>query len=397
MTKKVPLTELQVRLERFRDKMTTDHPNWEMAVIISKVNMYYFTGTMQDGMFIIPRDDEASLWVKRSYPRAMDESNYPHIKPMESFREAAETFAKIPDSVFLETEVVPLALYKRMQKYFPFNSVCSLDGVMAKIRAIKSSYEIAIMERAGAIHQRVLEELIPTLLVEGISEAELAADVFRLMVKEGHQGVVRFSMFDTELIIGHVCFGESSLYPTYFNGPGGHYGLNAAVPLLGSRERKLKQGDLVFIDIGCGVEGYHTDKTMTYMFGKPLPKEAIKVHKECLDVQNRIAEMLRPGVIPANIYSGIMAGLSEDFLTNFMGFGQRRVKFLGHGIGLMIDEYPVIADGFFEPLQEGMVLALEPKKGIKDIGMVGIENTFFVTPEGGQCITGINPGLISVY
>jgi Xaa-Pro aminopeptidase len=79
-----------------------------------------------------------------------------------------------------------------------------------------------------------------------------------------------------------------------------------------------------------------------------------------------------------------------------MGFGQRRVKFLGHGIGLQIDEPPVIAEGFDDPLQEGMVLAVEPKKGIPGVGMVGIENTFLVTPQGGHCLTGDSRGLIAV-
>jgi len=76
-----------------------------------------------------------------------------------------------------------------------------------------------------------------------------------------------------------------------------------------------------------------------------------------------------------------------------MGFGDRRANFLGHGVGLQIDELPVLADGFDEPLEAGMVLALEPKKGIPSVGMVGIEDTFIVTPEGGRSITGANPGL----
>ena len=79
-----------------------------------------------------------------------------------------------------------------------------------------------------------------------------------------------------------------------------------------------------------------------------------------------------------------------------MGYGKRQVKFLGHGIGLTVDEYPVLAKGFKEPLKENMVFAVEPKKGIEGIGMVGIENTFVVTPEGGRCITGSSPGLILV-
>ena len=156
-------------------------------------------------------------------------------------------------------------------------------------------------------------------------------------------------------------------------------------------------GDLVFVDIGCGVEGYHTDKTMTYMFGRPIPNEAIEIHHKCVEIQNKIAEMLKPGATPSEIYYSITESLSPGFLKNFMGYGNRRVKFLGHGIGLTIDEFPVIAHGFDEPLQEGMVLALEPKKGIDKVGMVGIENTFIVTTEGGRCITGKNPGLIPIF
>ncbi|RYD02097.1 hypothetical protein N752_26980 [Desulforamulus aquiferis] len=229
------------------------------------------------------------------------------------------------------------------------------------------------------------------MLREGMSEADLGTELFDVMVKEGHHGIARFGMFNTEMLFGQIGFGEGSIYPSYFNGPGGSYGLSPAVPLLGSHRRKLKKGDLVFVDVACGVEGYHTDKTMTYMFGESLPQEVISVHQECVAIQNKIAELLKPGVTPAFIYETIINGVSPEFMENFMGFGNRRVKFLGHGIGLVIDETPVIAEGFYDFLQEGMTIALEPKKGIAGIGMVGIENTFIVTPQGGRCITGDNP------
>lgn len=119
-------------------------------------------------------------------------------------------------------------------------------------------------------------------------------------------------------------------------------------------------------------------------------------HNKCLDIQEKLARQLLPGKIPAQIYEETLSGLSPDFIQNFMGFGNRQVKFLGHGIGLVIDEYPVIAKGFNEPLVENMVLALEPKKGIAGKGMVGIENTFIVTPQGGECITGHSKGLVVV-
>jgi Xaa-Pro aminopeptidase len=397
MIKKVPLTELKNRMRCFKKRMELSSPEWEIVVIFSKINLYYFTGTMQDGMLIIPKDGEATFWVRRSYERALDESLFPNIENMSSFRDAAKSICELPDTVYLETEVVPLALYQRFQKYFPFKNIKSVDSQIYAVRAVKSEYELLLTREAGKIDQHVLEDIVPELLREGMSEVDLATEVFSVMVEDGHDGISRFGMFDVEMFLGNVCFGESSIYPSYFNGPGGYYGMSPAVPLIGSRDRKLRKGDLVFIDAGCGVEGYNTDKTTTYMFGSPLPQYAIDIHNKCVDIQNETAEMLKPGAIPSEIYNTIMSNLDEEFLQNFMGFGNRKVKFIGHGVGLQFDEKPVIAEGFDDPVQEGMVFALEPKKGIENIGMVGIENTFIVTAKGVECITGDNPGLIPVY
>lgn len=394
---KVPLSELEARISSFRNMMAVSNPEWEIAAIFSKINQYYFTGTMQDGMLIIPREGEPTLWVRRSYERSQDESLFPSIKPMKSFRDAKKEFKTLPDTVYLETEVVPLALYQRFNKHFPFKDFKPVDQQLATVRAVKSDYELSLMRKSGKIHQRVAEDLLPDVLQEGMSEANLAVTIFKTLVEEGHDGLTRFGMFDNEMVVGHVGFGDSSIYPTYFDGASGTRGLSPAAPVLGSRQRKLKKGDLVFVDVGCAFNGYNTDKTMTYMFGSSLPQHAIETHHKCVEIQNEIAKMLKPGAIPSQIYHRIMDNLDEDFLENFMGFGPRKVKFLGHAIGLLIDELPVIAERFDQPLQEGMVFAVEPKNGIAGVGMVGIENTFIVTPRGGECITGDNPGLVPVF
>ncbi|MBP1928879.1 Xaa-Pro aminopeptidase [Methanolinea mesophila] len=396
MIPKVPLSELSARVERFRTRMDAAHPDWALCVVFSRINQYYFTGTMQDGMLFIPRDGAPELFVRRSYERALDESLFPAIRPMGSYRDAAAVTGAVPESVYLETEVVPLALLQRFRKYFPVNDVHSVDSEIAKTRSLKSMYEIRQMERAGAIHRSVLEEGIPGMLREGMTEAEFGAGVYLQMVKEGHHGIVRFGMFQTEIEVGQLGFGDSSIYPAAFDGPGGCRGIGPAAPVLGSQSRTLRRGDLVFIDNACGFEGYQTDKTMTYMFKESLPEEAVVAHMECVDIQGRMAAMLKPGITPSQIYTAIYESLPSGFLENFMGFGTRRASFLGHGTGLQVDEFPVIAKGSDDPLEEGMVLALEPKKGIKDIGMVGIENTFVVTPQGGRSITGHHPGLMLV-
>ena len=397
MAPKTPASELRDRMERFRLRMDRENPTWDLAVIFGRTDQFYFTGTMQDAVLLIPRDDEAVLWVRRSLERALDESYFPDIRPMRSYRDAAAGMGACPGTVHVDAETVPLALLERFRRHFPFSETATLDAQAAKVRSKKSAYELAILEEAGRIHRHVLEDRVPGMLREGMSEAGLGGEVCSLMVSEGHHGITRFGMFGTEMLLGQIGFGESSLYPTGFDGPGGCLGAAPGAPVLGSPDRWLQIGDLVFLDCACGVQGYHTDKTMTYAFGRPLPEEAGEAHHRCVEIQDETASLLRPGIRPSEIYETMISGLEPAFLENFMGFGDRRVSFLGHGVGLQVDEMPVIARGFDEPLEEGMVIALEPKKGVEGVGMVGTENTFVVTHGGGRSITGANSGPILLY
>ena len=393
---KVPLTELNNRMDRFRARMDRARPGWKMAAITGKIPLYYFTGTMQDALLLIPQGEDAVFWVRQSFERAEEESLFPDLRKMRSYRDVAAGMGPLPHEVYLETDLVPIAQLQRMQKHLPFTEIKPVDEQVSAVRAKKSPYELALMERAGKIHRHVLEDLVPGMLTEGIDEVSFACELYTVMVREGHQGIIRFGMFN-EMLLGQIGFGTSSIRPICVDTPGGISGLHPAVPLMGCRERKLTKGDLVVIDIGCGVNGYQTDKTQSYMFGRSIPAEAIEQHRRCVEIQDKAAAMLKPGAIPSEIYRNVMAELEPEFQENFMGFGNRRVKFLGHGIGLWIDESPVIAEGFNEPLEEGMVFALEPKKGIPGVGLVGIENTFAVTPQGGRSLTGTNKGLIEVY
>jgi Xaa-Pro aminopeptidase len=393
---KVPLTELEDRMKRFRARMDCTRPGWELAAIVGKIPLYYFTGTMQDGLLLILPEGDAVFWVRQSFERAKTESLFPRLQEMKSYRDVAVGMGSLPSTVYLETDIMPIAQLQRLQKYLPFTDVKGVDEQVAAVRSVKSRYELSLMEHAGKIHRRVLEDCVPGMLADGIDEVGLTCDLYSLMVKEGHQGIIRFGMFN-EMLLGQIGFGTSSISPTCVNTPGGIFGMHPSVPLMGCRDRRLRKGDLVVIDIGCGYRGYQTDKTMTYMFGKPIPDEAMQEHYQCVEIQDQLAAFLKPGATPSEIYTTVMADLEPAFLTNFMGFGKHKVRFLGHGIGLWIDETPVIAQGFDEPLQEGMVFALEPKKGIPGVGLVGIENTFIVTPQGGRSITGKSKGLVEVY
>ena len=388
--------EIENRLHQFLTVMNQDNPDWDTAIILSRVNQYYFTGTMQDGLLLIKRDGTASYFARRSFERAQAESPMTNIFPMESYRDAAKIVGASCGVTYLETEVTTIGILERLKKHFNMESIKSLDRVILSIRAVKSSYEITQIEQCGKQHDNLLMTVVPTLLQAGMSEADLVGRLFDKMVQYGYQGLARFSMFQNEMVVGQIGFGESSIYPTSFDGPGGAYGMSPAAPFLGSREKKLKKGDLVFVDIAFAMNGYHSDKTQVYLFGAEPSQEMIETHRACLELQSRLAKQLKTGAIPSEIYNKEIDALSPEFLQNFMGFGARQVKFLGHGVGLHVDEMPVIANGFNSPLAENMVIALEPKKGIAGIGMVGVEDTYIVTANGGRCITGGGRDIIVV-
>lgn len=383
----VPAKELEQRLASFRKAMEEHHPGWKMAVLHHKVSLYYFTGTMQDGIFVI-RPEDAVFWVRRSYERACNESHFSDIRPIKSFREAAAYYPVIPKEIYVETKKTTLDWQQLFHKYFSFEQLCSADDVMMEIRAVKSEYEISMMENSGAIHETVLDVIAPSMILPGVSEAQLAINIYAEMVRRGSQGTARFNMASGEEAVGLASFGKSGLVRTAFDGPGGTGGTCIAVQSIGSAFRKLRPNSLVYLDIPCGFDGYHTDKTVVYYFGDidqdPNKERIINAHNQCLEVEQEVLSLMKPGVPVEELYCKTMENFANPYGEAFMNGG----KFLGHSIGLVIDEAPAIAKGFKQILKEGMTFALEPKVALPGIGMVGTENTYVITKEGPKSLTG---------
>lgn len=392
----IPKAELDNRLSLLRNRLKEHCPDWQVAVVTQKVSLYYLTGTMASGSLWIERDGRATFFIRRGFERAMIESQFSDIRKMNGFRDMAADVKNSSKSVLLEKNSMPLGFFELFNKYFNFEQVDALDSHLMAIRTIKSEFELERIRKAGKIHSLVLEQMVPKMLREGMSEADLCAELIKTMIDNDADGIARFNAHDTEFLLGYVGFSESCLMPTNFDGPDGNTGLNPACPFMGSRSRKLSKGDFIFIDVACGFEGYYTDKTSVYCFGKTPEKDVLDIHEQCVDIMTQTAKLLKPGNIPAEIYETITSTLEDDFKINFMGIGDSAVKFLGHGVGLHIDEPPAIAKGFNEPLQEGMVIALEPKKAIEGVGMVGTENTFVITKTGSEIITGNQLDIIVV-
>ncbi len=383
----VPASELEARLAKFREAMDKEHPGWEMAAVNHKVAMYYFTGTMQEGVLII-RPQDAVFWVRRNYERAVNESHFSDIRPMHSFREAAAFYGTVPKVMYVETKKATLEWERMLHKYFAFEEVGSFDSVLQSLRLRKSAYELAQMERSGAIHETVLDVVAPKLIHGGISEAQLAIELYSEMVQRGSHGTARFNQALGEEAVGLASFGKSGLVRTGFDGPGGTDGTCIAVQSIGNAFRKLKAGRLVYLDIPCGFDGYHTDKTVVYYYGD-LAKDTqaaqiMEAQERCLELEQEVVRMMAPGVTIESLYLRTMAKFNNIYGDAFMNGG----KFLGHSIGLVMDEAPAIAKGFKELLEPGMTFAVEPKIALPGIGLVGTENTYVVTERGARSLTG---------
>lgn len=378
---KVPSIELTNRLSRLRLALSEKDANWRMIILDHKIDLYYFTGTMQDGALIITPQN-AVYFVRRSYDTALNESLFADIRPMKSFRTIAEEFSDIPETVYVCVRTMTLQKLSLLQKYLPFAKTAAIDAIISDLRAVKSEYELDQMRTAGKMHAHVLEEIVPTLLQENMSEASLSSQTFQKLLEQGAMGIARFNQPFSEDVIGVTSFGENSTVASALDSPSGIIGTSIAMKSIGSSKRLLQKGDTLLLDIPSGFRGYHTDKSICFFFGnlsEHPQKELIKAAREqCVYIETEAAKLLKNGAVPSEIYEKTLKLVDPAFAESYMN----GVKFLGHSVGLTIDETPVIARGFDTPLAANMTLAIEPKIALSGIGLIGTENTYEIRSEG---------------
>ncbi len=399
----LPVSEMTMRHAACRERLAEVAPEAGGLAVFSRMGIYYLTGTWGNGVLWLPVAGEPVLLCRKGLERARLESPLGTMLPFKSYSELPGLLAQAgsPFSPVVAAEMSGLtwALSDLLRARVKDVRFLPGDAALAKTMAVKSDWELRKMRLCGARHDKALQELLPTMLRPGMTERETAHKAWQAFFSLGHMGHMRMNAHGEEIFLGHVAAGDSGNYPSVFNGPVGLRGEHPALALMGSAGQVWRLGEPLTMDIGFVLEGYHTDKTQVYWAGPAsgIPDAVRKAHDFCIEVQARLAEGLRPGGIPSQLYGMAMdmarkAGMEEGF----MGLGGNKVNFLGHGIGLAIDGWPVIAKGFDEPLQEGMTLALEPKHGIPGVGMVGVENTFEVTASGGVCLTGTRYDMLCV-
>lgn len=375
----IPREELFKRIERFQEHLRAS--DIQAALIVQNVDLYYFSGTCQDAHLLIPAQGEPLLMVRRNFKRALKESALDKIIAVQSYKDIRINITGILKNsgrIGLELDVLPAKMFFRYKELLKPLEIIDVSGAIREIRMIKTPYEIACIKESIHATFEMYEE-IPNLIKEGMTEIELTSKLELLLRIRGNQGNPRLRAFNQEAP-PHILSGRNSAYPSFFDGPTGGAGLSAAFPQ-GPGFKKIGRNEPILIDFSAVINGYVVDHTRIFSIG-PLSDKLIAAHNTALAIKRRFIQEMKPGSDGQEFYD-IALSMAEQsgFANHFMGC-ENGVSFVGHGLGLELDELPVIAKNHHIILQPGMVLALEPKFIFPGEGAVGVEDTFVLTENG---------------
>jgi Xaa-Pro dipeptidase len=286
----------------------------------------------------------------------------------------------------MELDVLPVNFLERYRKVYPNAEFIDATPLIRRVRMIKSRYEIHLMQEAADQVDRVYRRA-KEVIREGMTDLEVAAELEFSARKDGHQGLIRMRGFNSELFYAQIISGVDSAVPAYADTPLGGMGLN---PSFGQSAglKKIERNEPVIIDFAGCVDGYLSDLTRIFSIG-PVSARMQKAYEDMLQVQELMKKLAVPGASWGMVYDECLAlAVGMGYAENFMGSPGAQVSFIGHGLGIEIDEYPFIARGFKDMFfEEGMAFAFEPKIVFPGEGAIGIENTFYLSALGLKQLT----------
>ncbi len=322
-------------------------PECEACLIEDPIDLYYLTGlTLSTGRLLV--GSKTTLFVDGRYTE-MCQKHSPF--PVRLLNTPLEEIVKVARLGFdgAATTYQTYEKYKRALKKSV--ALVSLDAPVVQLRAVKDPQELQALKKAALLGSKGYDYAC-SLLVEGISEEQVAMELEIFWKRHGACGSAFAPI---------IAFGENSSMPHYRSGA-----------------RKLRNGDIVLIDIGVTLNHYHSDMTRTLFFGKAKP-ELLAIHKIVQEAQERALQQCKAGVT-----IGTVDAAARDYIAK-KGHAKHFNHGLGHGVGLAVHELPVLKNVppyASQKLQKGMVVTVEPGIYLPGIGGVRIEDTVVITEEG---------------
>ena len=390
-----PKSEIDARISAFQAVLNT--MDIDGALIVHHTNLFYLSGTSQSAHLFVPRAGKPVLMVRKSYTRAKQESPIEQIVEVKSLKAVPELLKSEGYSTAklgMELDVIPYTTWQFYSKVFSGSAICDIADPLKRNRAIKSDYEIGLLHNSCKVLDQVFAE-VPSMIHEGMSEVELASLFEAGMRRRGYGGCSKMRAFNQDFFMGNITSGASGAMPSYFDGPVGGCGVTPANNPHGAGWKKIGRNEVVYIDYTCVVNGYTADGARMFVIGD-LPEKLKSAHQTAMHIQEKLQSMLKPGVICEDVYTRSEELAKEaGLLDHFMGIGNDRVRFIGHGVGLELDEYPIFAKGVKMSLVAGMTFALEPKFVFPE-GAIGIENTYALKESGAIALTAAPQDIIRI-
>jgi len=359
-------------------------------LLSTDVNIYYMTGLVFSGFYYLPADDEPVFFVKR--PDGLSGERIFSIRKPEQIPDILTSKGwSVPKSILLETDEISYNECMRLQNLFRFEKIENATSLMRNIRMIKTNWEISQF-RFSAERHAATYSCIKDCFQPGMTDVRFQAEIEHQMRLHGSLGVFRAFGPNMNIFMGSLLAGANAEAPSPFDFALGGGGQSAFCPI-GANGTLLKDGMAIMVDMAGNYTDYLTDMTRVFSLGK-LPDLAYKAHQVSLDIQYAIENAAKPDVSCADLYNIALSIVEKESLTDYFMGTKQQAKFVGHGIGLEVNEPPVLNPRSKEILESNMVFALEPKFVIPNVGAVGIENSFLVTKTGLEKLTVFNEYII---
>lgn len=363
-----------------------------LAILTQNSDIYYYTGSLQPLYVLVPDTGEPLILARKSLDRIREEAGHIGFGAFYNSKDLLRLLEpyqiEAGKQIGFTLDATSYATVERFRQLCGGAGIADLSFDIRRLRLVKSESEISIQATAGTIIAH-LPELVKEEFRPGMTELELSAVIENYLRLHGHGLLVRCRKEGIECL-GVCSSGENTLAGTKFDGICAGIGTSKAVPY-GAAMTVIPQNTPVLLDYALVFEGYHVDQTRMFSWGEP-PSEALKAYQAMVEVEGAILESLKPGILWLEVFeraAGRAAKLGYE--KEFMGLGPEKVRFVGHGVGLELDEPPFLAPKMEYPLEAGMVVAVEPKVALPGIGVVGLEDTLVIRDEGPELLTKCSP------
>lgn len=378
------------RISRLREAM--ESCDVQAILVTDNANKYFITGRVFSGNIYVPLRGEVMFFVRR--PVGLKGDGVVYVRKPEEMKESIGL--NLPESIGLEMDLTAYTAVERFKAIFPESKAINVSQLLRRVRAVKDNHALELMRQSGR-KQVYVYERIPRMFHLDMTDIELQVEIERLSRLEGCLGQFRISGDSMEIHMGNLLAGDNADSPTPYDFAMGGRGTDPSLPV-GADGTPIREGMTVMVDMNGDYTGYMTDMTRVYCTGDPsgLSPLALKAHDCSIRIHRELTAMMKPGVEAKALWQRAEEIVKEENLERYFMGHRQHAGFLGHGVGIEINELPVIAPRSRDIIAEGNAVALEPKFVIPGTGAVGIESTYYVHSDHVENLTPAPEKIISL-